>query len=87
MQDVRSGIRLMALIFVLLAAQAAAIAQAQTPTREGNIWGWRDHQPTEAEIQQSERAAGVEPTPAQKDSNAATVDQLYQQLLHPAAGE
>ena len=36
----------MALTFALLAAPATGFAQTHTPTREGNIWGWRDHQPT-----------------------------------------
>jgi hypothetical protein len=73
----------MALTFVLLAVPAAGFAQ--TPTREGNIWDWRDHQPTEAQTEQSEQAAGIAATKSQRDSTAATVDQLYQQLLHRSA--
>jgi hypothetical protein len=75
----------MALTFVLLAVPSASFAQAQTPTREGNIWDWRDHQPTEAQTQQSEQAAGIAATKSQRDSTAAAVDQLYQQLLHRSA--
>jgi hypothetical protein len=69
----------MALTFALLAAPAAAVAQ--TPTREGNIWGWRDHQPTMAQTRQSEEAAGVAPTPSQSDASSAAVGQLYRELL------
>ena len=38
------------LTVALLAAPAAAFAQPQVPTREGNIWGWRDHQPTDPRV-------------------------------------
>jgi hypothetical protein len=68
-----------ALAFALLAAPAAALANV--PTREGNIWDWRDHQPTETPVQRSEEAAGIAPTPAQRDAAAATVDELNRQLL------
>jgi hypothetical protein len=72
----------MALTLALLAAPAAGFAQTGTPTREGNIWGWRDHQPTMAQTQQSEKAAGIAPTPSQRDASSATVDQLFRELLH-----
>jgi hypothetical protein len=66
--------------------QPAAAGQpqpaAQTPAREGNTWDWRDHQPTEGQVQQNEQAAGIAPTQSQQDSAAATVDQLYRQLLN-----
>jgi hypothetical protein len=68
-----------ALALALLAAPATTFAQSGVPTREGNTWDWRDHQPTEAEVLQKEKAAGL--APSQKDSNAATVDELYQQLM------
>ncbi len=72
----------MALTFALLAAPATGFAQTRTPTREGNIWGWRDHQPTLAQTRQSEEAAGVAGTSSQNDASSATVDQLYRELLH-----
>jgi hypothetical protein len=81
MKSVPLNIPTAILALALLAAPAAALAQTQVPAREGNIWDWRDHQPTEAQIQQNEKAAGVAPTPSQKDSTSATVDQLYRQLL------
>jgi len=71
-----------ALTFALLAAPAAAFAQSEAPAREGNVWDWRDHQPTEAGVSRKEKAAGVAPAPSQRDSNAAAVDELYQQLMH-----
>jgi hypothetical protein len=66
------------LTVALLAAPAAAFAQV--PTREGNIWNWRDHQPTEAQVQQNEKAAGVAPTPSEDAAEAATLDRIYRQL-------
>jgi hypothetical protein len=68
-----------ALAFALLAAPAAALANV--PTREGNIWDWRDHQPTQTQVEQSEKAAGIAPTPAQRNAAAVTVDELNRQLL------
>jgi hypothetical protein len=71
----------MALTFALLAAPATGFAQTHTPTREGNIWGWRDHQPTMTQTRQSEEAAGVAPKPSENDASSATVDKLYRELL------
>jgi hypothetical protein len=68
------------LTFALLAAPATGFAD-QVPTREGNIWDWRDHQPTMAQVQKQEKAAGVAPTPSQGASDAATMDRLYRQLV------
>ncbi len=51
--------RAAALAVVLLAAPAAAVAQTPAPAREGDIWDWRDHQPTAAQVQQNAKAAGV----------------------------
>jgi hypothetical protein len=75
-----------ALAFALLALPAAAFAETQVPTREGNVWNWRDHQPTEAQVQRDERAAGIAPTQPQQDANAATVDQLYRALMDGSPG-
>ena len=71
----------MALAVALLAAPAATFGQTPAPSRDANVWDWRDHQPSQAEVVQKERAAGVAATPSQRDSSAATVDQLYRQLL------
>jgi hypothetical protein len=64
------------------ASHQTAFAQAQTPTRIGNIWNWQDHQPTETQVQRDEKAAGIAPTPSQESSEAATLDQINRQLLH-----
>jgi hypothetical protein len=75
----------MMLSFALLAAPASAFAQSGVPAHEGNVWAWRDHQPTEADVSQREKAAGIAPAPSQRDSDSAAVDQLYQQLMHQPA--
>lgn len=75
------GTRTMAVLLALLAAPATTFAQSAAATREGNVWGWRDHQPTEAEISRKEKATGIAPGPSQRDDDAATVDDLYQQLM------
>jgi hypothetical protein len=70
-----------ALLAALLAASVAGFAQAQTPTREGNIWDWRNHQPTEADVEQKEKAAGVAPSASERASTAATENHLDRKLL------
>jgi hypothetical protein len=82
MDKLATPISAIALAFALLAAPVAAVAQV--PTREGNIWGWRDHQPTETMVERNEQAAGIAPSTAQRDSAAATVDELDRQLLRAA---
>ncbi len=81
MQLLSSWISAMALAVALLAAPAATFAQTPAPSRDANVWDWRAHQPTQAEVVQKERAAGGAATPSQRDSAADTVDQLYRQIL------
>ena len=75
------GARL-SLALLLIASAAPALAQ---PAREGNIYDWRDHQPTEGSVQAKERAAGVAPPAAASAANGEAVDQLGKQLLHDEA--
>jgi hypothetical protein len=61
-----SSTRLAAVAALVLAVSAPAFAQrapapdagAMPPAREGNIYDHRDHQPTQAEIDRAEAAAG-----------------------------
>jgi hypothetical protein len=66
----------------LLVAPVTGFAQAQPPTRVGNIWNWHDHQPTETQVQREEKEVGIAPTPSQESSDAATLSQMDRQLLH-----
>jgi hypothetical protein len=52
----------------------------------GNTWNWRDHQPTEAEVLQQEKAAGVVPSPAQDATTDATLRRLGRELLDDRHG-
>jgi hypothetical protein len=52
-----------------------------TPARQANTWDWRHHQPTEAHVRQKENAAGIVPSPVQRQSSTGTVDHLDRQLL------
>ena len=91
MQQLPSQISALALAVALLAAPPATLGQTPAPSRDApsrdapsraaNVWGWDDHQPTQAEVVQRERAAGVAASPSQRDSAGATVDELYRQTL------
>jgi len=81
------------LMFFAVSCRTLANAeQGGPPARIDNIYGGLDHQPTQSEVQDRERAAGVGANTAQQQRNAATVDQLYEQLLgrlpaDPATGQ
>jgi hypothetical protein len=81
MKSISTRVFSMVLAIALFTGPVAAFAQTQSPTRIGNIWNWHDHQPTEAQVQREEKAAGIAPTPSQKASDAATLNQIYRQLL------
>jgi hypothetical protein len=87
MATVSFRIPAVALAFALLAAPEAGFAQSRAPAREGNIWGWSDHQPTMAQVRQQEKAVGIAPTPSRRDSIAAAEDQLNRRLLRQAGGD
>ena len=63
---------------------STAIVGAQT-TRNGPEWGGKNHQPTQGEVVQREKQAGVQAPPVQRQENGQAVDQLGQQLLHDEA--
>jgi hypothetical protein len=72
----------MGLALAVSAESPAVLAQSSAATREGNVWGWRDHQPTQTRTLQDEKAAGIAPNQSQLDTNAAAEDQLFRQLMH-----
>ena len=75
-----------AVLVPLFQVPAASLAQARLPDRQDNIWDWHDHQPTEAQVEQREKAAGVAPSPFQTDSESATLNQIYRRLLEHGEG-
>jgi hypothetical protein len=78
--------------FVLVAAALAVPTQAslaqaqqqkqQPPAREDNVWGGVAHQPTEPQVLQQEKAAGVSQSPQQQKATNQDVEQLYQNLIN-----
>lgn len=67
---------------LLLASATGASAQAH---RDSPEWGGLNHQPTQSEVREREKQAGVRASEGQVDQNKRTVDQLDQQLLHDEA--
>lgn len=67
---------------ILLAAISGAVAQRP---RNGPEYGGKDHQPTQAEVAQREKQAGVAPSSAQAGQDTRSVQQLDQKLLHDEA--
>jgi hypothetical protein len=80
-----------ALLCTVLFLAGAALAQEarapqEAPARIGNIWGGFDHQPTESQVENAERARGTASSAQQESLEAQIVQQLYQQLLKSAGG-
>ena len=73
-------------ILTLAAVPALAAAQDGVPTRVGNIWDWRDHEPVPSVVNREERLAGIDPSPAQERKATDEVETLYRQLLGEAKG-
>ena len=63
----------------------AQTQQAQPPPREDNRWGGLSHQPTEAEVQQQENAAGLALPSQQQKAATQDVEQMYQNLMKDTA--
>ena len=80
---------LIATVLATPAAISPTQAQQQQPLqREDNRWGGVAHQPTEGQVQQQEKAAGIAPSQQQQNSANVDVEQLYQSLINntPPAG-
>jgi hypothetical protein len=80
---------LIATVLAALARVGPTLAQQQQPSqREDNVWGGVAHQPTEGQVQQQEKAAGIAPSQQQQNSANVDVEQLYQNLINnrPPAG-
>ncbi len=62
------------------------LAAAQQPPREDNIWGGKAHQPTESEVVQQEKSAGIALRPQQQNRANDEVENLYQNLMQGEPG-
>lgn len=67
-------------IAVAVSLLASASASAQVP-RNGDEYGGKNHQPTQAEVIGRERNAGVAPSPTQAGRDTRSVEQLDKQLM------
>ena len=67
---------------VALAREAPA--PNETPARIDNIWGGFAHQPTEAQVQSTERSSDIAPSAQEQSREAQIVQQLNQELLGSA---
>lgn len=81
-------IRAVAICAVVLAAglspAVAQHAQPGTPSRIDNIWDWRAHQPTEAEVRSREPADAATRQAQQAEND--DVNRIYQSLMSQSAG-
>jgi hypothetical protein len=68
-------------VTTMLAGTTAGSAQTQTPTREGNESNFRDWQPNRGEVSVEEHAAGIRPSPAQRNVEDQQLKSIYQQLM------
>ena len=62
------------------------LAAAQQGGREDNIWGGKAHQPTESEVVQQEKSAGIALPPQQQQRANDDVESLYQNLMQGEPG-
>lgn len=67
-------------IAVAVSLLASASASAQV-ARNGDEYGGKNHQPTQAEVAGRERRAGVAPSPTQAGKDTRSVEQLDKQLM------
>lgn len=71
-----------ALTVMLGGPPVVGCAYSQPLAREDNIWGGKAHQPTQSEVIQQERLAGLALPSQQERSENHEVESLYQSLLH-----
>ncbi len=72
-----TGLALLASLSALAQTGPAPTGTAGPPAREGNIYGHKDHQPTQAEIDRATGTPGVDRPP----SDASQVEEDVQKLL------
>ena len=78
---VRHRIRQMAAAVLVLMLMLPTQSSAQTPTREGNEFDFKDWQPTQGKVSAEERAAGIRPSPTQRNAEDHELKQIDQSLM------
>jgi hypothetical protein len=71
------------LLLPLLALCAAVPAGADSPhppTRNGNVYGGFNHQPTRSEVESRERSEGLAPDAREQAAQNSTIRHLYEEL-------
>jgi hypothetical protein len=69
-----------ALVLAALLVLGPSVTFAE-PARNANIWDWRDHEPVPSEVQKTEQAAGILPTPEQQQAEDRDLESLYRSLI------
>jgi hypothetical protein len=59
---------------------------AQQGAREDNIWGGKDHQPTQSDVLKQERLHGLASSAKQDRAEDEQVERLYQSLIGSRSG-
>jgi hypothetical protein len=81
MSSLKSRSSIVLIVLALIAAPALADEQDNVPTREGNTWDWRHHEPNPSVVRRDEDAAGVNLSQAQEEKANGDVESLYRQLM------
>ena len=76
----RSRITMLAAALTAMVS-STALAQTRVPTREGNIWDWRDHEPVPSDVMRKEQATGIAPSPPHQQATTDEVETLYRNLM------
>jgi hypothetical protein len=66
---------------ILIALATSNLAQADQPSRNGNVWDGVAHQPSQSIIQEREKAAGFQASPGREKRDDEAVDALARKLL------
>jgi hypothetical protein len=73
-----AGLVLAASSPILAQTSAAPAGGAISPAREGNVYGHKNHQPTQAEVSRAEVSAGIRPS---SSGDAADIEKEVEELL------
>jgi hypothetical protein len=73
--------RVAALAAMLFVLPLTVLAQTQQSGREDNIWGGKDHQPTQSEVSQEEQSEGIGLPQQNQQRENDEVESLYQTLI------
>ena len=80
------GALVISLSALAIAYEPSRASTRSSPTRIANIYGGLDHQPNQSEVERREQATGIAPNHNQRERDAATLNELYQELEGKPAG-